>query len=152
MSLRTDLKKLKQRPGEDLWLVFSAFCRLGLLRAAILLLPFRWISRTLGLMPTELTQDPLGTQDPRIDQVAWAINAASVRTPWQNTCLTRALCGAAMLGKRGIPSTLYLGVAKEKAIGTPTRAHAWLDCGGRTILGKDELGQFTPLSAFHKKI
>ena len=50
-------------------------------------------------------------------------------TWWRSMCLEQALAGRWMLRRRGIPSTMYVGMAKR---GGNFIAHAWLVGEGRT--------------------
>jgi hypothetical protein len=51
-----------------------------------------------------------------------------------------------MLDRRCIPSTLYLGVARDEK--QNLIAHAWLQCGDVIITGKAEKDRFTTVSMF----
>jgi hypothetical protein len=132
-------------------LALEAFLLLGVMRAAILLLPFRWIVRLLRLEPGKREAEGAVMDDPRVADIGWAIAAAAARTPWRSSCLAQAFCGSRMLGKRGIPSTLSLGVAKGEPGGRLLNAHAWLCCSTRTVTGEKGCGRFTLLAAFHRQ-
>lgn len=151
MSLRTDLKKLRLRSGRERRLALEAFILLGVMRAAILLLPFRWIVRLLRLEAGEKAAEGPPLDDPRIANIGWAIAAAAARTPWQSSCLAKAFCGSRMLGKRGIPSTLSLGVAKGEPGGMLLKAHAWLRCSEQTVTGEREHERFKLLATFRRQ-
>lgn len=151
MSLRTELKKLRVRSGRERRLALEAYFLLGVMRAAILALPFRWIVRLLRLEAGKWETESAVMDDPRIAGIGWAIAAAAARTPWRSSCLARAFCGSRMLGKRGIPSTLLLGVAKGEPGGGFLQAHAWLCCGTRTVTGEKGRERFTLLAAFHRQ-
>lgn len=73
--------------------------------------------------------------DPTIDRVAFAIPRAAARVPWRATCLVQALAAQRWLARIGIASELKLGARKSEAAGLD--AHAWLDAGGRTVIGGD---------------
>ena len=55
---------------------------------------------------------------------------------------------AALLRRRRIPSTLYLGVAKSAEPPQDLTAHAWVRCGEHPITGGDGQRRFTVLSTF----
>lgn len=151
MSLRTDLKKLRLRSGRERRLALEAYMLLGVMRAAILALPFRWIVRLLRLEAGKGEAQGAALDDPRIAGIGWAIAAAAARTPWRSSCLAKAFCGSRMLGKRGIPSTLLLGVAKGEPGDGLMKAHAWLCCGMQTVTGEKGRERFTQLAAFHRR-
>jgi hypothetical protein len=58
------------------------------------------------------------------------------------TCLTQAIAARTLLARRGHSSTLHLGVAKEDG---ELKAHAWLEAGGRVVIGEFEDLHYTPL-------
>ena len=135
------------------WLLLEAIWWLGVARAAILTLPFRWLMRGL--------QQQMGTTSPLIDepvtlaqrqQIAWALAVTSRRTPWWSNCLTQALAGTIMLRRRKLSSTLYLGVYKGNAMGKDQpasfSAHAWLRSGTLILTGDGQLEQFAVLTTF----
>ena len=78
--------------------------------------------------------------------IARAILTMSRHLPWECKCLVQAISGKMMLGRKRIPSTLYLGVAKEG--NGDLNAHAWLRAGDIIILGGGGLERFAVVSTF----
>jgi hypothetical protein len=80
------------------------------------------------------------------DWVAFVIGQAT-RFPGMTAtpCLPQALAAHVMLRRRGIPSRLCLGVARHN---DAIAAHAWVETGGRNIVGGAEASGFTELAAF----
>lgn len=74
----------------------------------------------------------------RIERLAPAVPGAS--------CLTQALALQWLLARAGHGSDLNVGVARD-ADGT-FRAHAWLTCNGRVVIGTagTRLSDFTPIA------
>jgi hypothetical protein len=74
-----------------------------------------------------------------LERVLRSVRRASAHLP-RTTCLGRALTAWVMLRKRSIPAVVRLGVksSTEGSFG----AHAWLECGGRAVLGEPEAGQY----------
>lgn len=68
-------------------------------------------------------------------RLAWAVEAVSRRIP-QASCLTRALALRRLLARAGHASKLVVGVAG--GAGREFESHAWLDCGGETLIGAAE--------------
>jgi hypothetical protein len=64
------------------------------------------------------------------DECARAVMRAGRLLP-PSTCLSRALAGACLLERGGRAATVAIGVAP----GAPFRAHAWLECDGRILVG-----------------
>jgi hypothetical protein len=97
--------------------------------------PFRWYGR--GFVQIEACPAPRVPAPNRAiaRQVGWAISAAANRLPFACSCLVKSLGGRAMMRRRGLPSTLRLGVALNSA---DLSAHAWLESGDVTITGRKE--------------
>jgi hypothetical protein len=62
-------------------------------------------------------------------------------------CLEKALAGRWMLRRRGIPSTMYVGMAKRDG---GFIAHAWLVGEGRTVTGGGA-ENYATLAAFRER-
>lgn len=147
MMLRADdLRKLFSLTLAEVCLLLEAVFWLGICRLAIPLLPFRWIAPYLGTHMAETSRvlDPHGCEVPHA--VSRAIIRAAWHLPWECKCLAQAMTGKAMLKRRGMPSTLYLGVAKDK--GNQLCAHAWLRCGNIFLTGEQGKERFTVVSSF----
>lgn len=125
----------------------------GLFRLIILLVPFRRIAPRLGVHMVETPSDELSPERLLLArEVAIAIGRASRHVPWEAKCLVQAMTGKKMLRRRGIETTLYLGVAKKDGEGKEgLQAHAWLRCGDKVILGGGGLKAFTVVSTFGGK-
>jgi hypothetical protein len=98
---------------------------------------FDWADRPIGRMRRFAVDEA--------NWVAWAIEQAVPRPGMNAPCLPRALAAHAMLRRRGIASRLCLGVARD---GDDVTAHAWIEIGGRTLVGGEDANRFTPLAAF----
>lgn len=143
------LAKLRTRSWTERLLLFEASGFLALSRMAIWIVPFRRIASVLG---RPMSESPGGVESRRefhARQVGWAVRAVARRTPWKNNCLVQALAAKIMLRRRGIASTVYLGVAKES--GKELNAHAWLRSGDVILTGKRKSGEFTVLSTFSER-
>lgn len=132
---------------KERFLLLEAFSFLGMVRALLLLLPFKHIAPYLGRqLPME---DIRGSKFPPSEeaiQIGWAVDVMSRYTPWESTCLTQAIACKFMLRQRGLPSLLYLGTKKDET-GQFT-AHAWLENENSILLGGGDSESFTVLSAF----
>lgn len=148
MSPGDGLRKFFQRSRQERWLFLEAFLLLAIMRAAILLLPFRRITAMMNLEQGEPGAAARSFPDALPARVGWAVRAAAARTPWESACLAQALTAMNMLSRRGIYATLYLGVAKGGSLQESMDAHAWLDCGGSTITGAAGAERFSAISRF----
>jgi hypothetical protein len=131
----SSLHKLSVCTWGERWLLCQATVWLGVCRAAVLALPFRWIVRLLGMAPGEGPVIVDAAQVARAKRIGWAVRAAAPRTPWRSACLAQALAGSTLLRLRRIPGTLYLGVAREAEGDGGWAAHAWLRCGDAILTG-----------------
>ncbi len=70
---------------------------------------------------------------PASNAVIWAVRTAARHIPFAGSCLCQALAAKALLGMRGCPCQLQIGVAKGPA--DAIQAHAWLISGNSVIIG-----------------
>lgn len=127
---------------EALWRLFLARIRL--------LFPFARTAPQLGLKSQETAAEVRAADVPSIQQITRAIRGGSKLTPWKSTCMVRAVAALNMLEKRGIESTLYMGVARDKQ--GQMIAHAWLRSGPYYVSGDDAMRGFVVVEKFAKVI
>jgi hypothetical protein len=128
--------------------LFEAAWTLAAAQAAIRLLPFRWISPGLGHLADANAASPLLSpqQALQAQRIGWAVQALARRLPWDSRCLAQAVAGKWMLQRRGLPSTLYLGVSHGQE--NWLEAHAWLRCGDEFVTGEQQHARFKVIAAF----
>jgi len=128
--------------------LFEAAWTLVAAQAAIRLLPFRWISPGLGHLAEANDASPqLSPQQAlQAQRIGWAVQALAHRLPWDSRCLAQAVAGKWMLQRRGLPSTLYLGVSHGQE--NWLEAHAWLRCGAEFVTGEQQHARFKVIAAF----
>ncbi len=137
-------RKFCSRSSIQQRLFIEAWLWLGLSRLAILVIPFRWIAPFLGQTMVETLYS--APASPLALQISWAVRAGSRYTPWESKCLAQAMAAKRMLKRRGLDSTLYLGLSKDGK--NMLSAHAWLRCGDRILTGGPIHRQFTQVAAF----
>lgn len=76
-----------------------------------------------------------------VERVAYVIPRVAAYLPWRSDCLVQALAARRWLKRKGIPSTLRIGVKRESG---NFSSHAWLVHGDRIVTGGDISG-YTPL-------
>jgi len=140
------LRKFLTLPHSDRGCLIEAGIWLGIARLAILVLPFRWLARGFGQQMARSPEEAGATSAELLDHISWAVATASRRLPWDCLCLAQAMAGKAMLKRRGVPSTLYLGLAKDGE--AQLQAHAWLRCGERILTGQQGMAGFTVIATF----
>jgi hypothetical protein len=147
------LRKLAALPWPDRWLLFQVFALLGIARLALRVVPFRRLARHLGPLQAETAADAPVDHLAQARRVALAIARVSPHTPWESNCFPQALTAKFWLRRRGIPTTLYLGVALNRpSMDHPAlpdmEAHAWLRCGPLFVTGGRGHERFTVAACF----
>ena len=124
----------------------QAYLLLGIMRAAILLVSFKRLSRSLQHHPEQAPSQPLDVEQlKRAEAIGWAVMTAARYTPWNSNCLAQALAAQRMLSQQHIPGMFFLGVKKDQQ---QLDAHAWLQCDGQILTGKAGHEAFTVVSTF----
>ena len=121
----------------------EAALALAVARFAVRFLPTAWILAWARRPPRRINRFVVAEA---ANWVPWAIETIAAKRWMRATCLPRALAAQAMLRRRGVPSRLCLGVARE---GTELSAHAWLELGQDLIIvGEAQAPYFKRLVEF----
>jgi hypothetical protein len=110
-------------------------------RLAVRLLPAGWVFAWARRPPRRIER----FRHKEIEWVSWAIETAGAGGWTKTLYLPRALAAQTMLRRRGIPSRLCLGVARENNVLT---AHAWIEIGEETTVGGARARGFTKIAEF----
>jgi len=147
-SFKNTLAKWRRRNRTERMLLLEAFVLLGVARLGVLILPFRWLAKSLGhhMKQTDTPLPPAKMQLARM--IGGAVRSAANYTPWESVCLPQAVAAKWMLKRRNIPVTLYLGVMKDKKKQEKLAAHAWVKCGQIILTGAKGHRQYTVVSTF----
>jgi hypothetical protein len=142
VTLRFLVRRLRQRSGGDIVLLGIALGVTIGMWTAVRLTTFRrllqWTEVPAGRIPQ---LDVAGQQ-----RILWAVEAINRRLFPERPCLTQALAARYLLARRGVDSTLRIGVARDS--GAPLRAHAWLERNGTVLIGGAKSpDQYRPLDA-----
>lgn len=169
-SLSRDVVRARGLSPAERRLLLEAVMWLWLVRMATAMLPYRRVASLLRLTQSAASNvSPASTVDRGADRghrdadtsggrdadasgggdadaIGWAVQGAAGRTPWPSTCLVQSLAGYLMLRRHGVPSVVYLGVAKD-ATGEFT-AHSWLRCGERIVTGGGSYQRYSAIAAY----
>ena len=137
----TPASKFIALPRADKWLLCEACLALALARLLVLTVPFRFVARWLAMAP-----ETAGSDDGRITRICHAVETAARHVPFNAVCLPQAMAAKAMLARRGCGSSFHLGVSLSSPGGMS--AHAWLEAGGRIVIGASGMVQITPVARF----
>ena len=123
-------------------LYLEAFILTGIMRYKILKVPFNKLKEELGTYNTESTREVSSEEYKIVKNIRGVVIHISKHTPWESLCLVQATTVQKMLKKRGISSTIYLGVNKDKT-NDEMKAHAWIRCGEMYVTGGNGTGYAT---------
>ena len=140
------LKKWSLLPWPDRFMFFKIFCLTGIVRAIILILPFKWVAGYLGEQCMESLDEEEFAKLEVSQKIGRAIEMINRHTIWESKCLVQAITGKILMRNRGIDNTLYLGVKKNEK--NELVAHAWLRVGPAIITGRSGTEGFTTVACF----
>jgi len=134
----TRLRKFFLIPLPEQRLLLKAVFLLVIMRLGLWLLPFPSLMKLVARLSRTRIMALQAAPD-LLEKVGWAVRAASRYVP-KATCLTQALAAQTMLTSQGFPADLRIGVAKDPD--GQFQAHAWIEHGGRVIIGGYELSSY----------
>ncbi|MGL6108241.1 lasso peptide biosynthesis B2 protein [Romboutsia sp.] len=122
-------------------LYIEAFILTGLMRYKILKHPFSKLKEQLGNYNIESSKEASIEEYNLANKIRCTVVGISRYTPWESLCLVQAMTVQKMLKKRGISTTIYLGVNRKED--KEIVAHAWIRCGEMFVTGGDGNGYAT---------
>ncbi|WP_443018762.1 lasso peptide biosynthesis B2 protein [Sphingomonas sp. 7/4-4] len=81
-----------------------------------------------------------------IAEFRWAITAVARRVPFRAKCFEQGLTAQWMLRRRGIASTLFYGIARDRD--RALSAHVWVRSGAFDVVGCDNIADFATVAQF----
>lgn len=129
-------RRLLGLPVQRQALLAEALCWLAAARAALLVLPTRWIFRWMERPLTGNAHD-----EDAAEGVRWAVISAARYGPFSFVCFPQALAAHAMLRRRGVASVMHYGV--RRSADRQMRGHTWLEVNGSMLLGGESAPLFT---------
>ncbi len=133
------LHKFLRLPAADRSLLMQSVLLIGTARLALWVLPFNVVRRLMARRARGSS-----TRRPTTERIGWAISVAKRFVPKGN-CLPQALAAESLLARGGYPVEFRIGVVKTDRGGL--EAHAWVESGGRLVVGDltQGLDTYTPL-------
>lgn len=127
-------------------LLLLTFTKTTIISLLIFCVPRRIIMRKIGVLGVESTSEIPDENHIIVQQVAKSIQRTVKYSPWKTSCFAKGISAKTILKRKGIKSTLYLGVGKDGL--NKITAHAWLRCGSIIVTGKEEMHRFTVVAFF----
>lgn len=152
MSIKESVRKWRTLDWCERGLLLEAALWLAIAVIWVRWLPFKRIARTFD---RPVRRSKFKTLDARIQKacrIAWAIEIITHHFPWRSSCLVQVIVAQKMLAHRGIPGTIFLGVIKDQSELGYLKAHAWLSCEGKSLIGSTGHEFYTVISQFNWRI
>lgn len=134
----------------DRALALESLTMLAVARAMVKSTQGKRLVSHMGTATTDITQDFMDGGDTSDSgagsRIGRMVERAARITWWRSMCLEKALAGKWMLRRRGIPSTMYVGMARQEH---GFVAHAWLVGEGKTLTGAGKT-RYATLAAFRE--
>lgn len=118
-------------------LYIEIFFMIFINRRKILKKDFKTLITEFGYLNKESARKVDKEKYAGVKEIAIAVLRVSNNTPWDANCMVQAITAKNILDKKGIDSTIYLGVTKEEG---KLKAHAWLRCGEIFVTGGNGAG------------
>jgi hypothetical protein len=106
-----------------------------IVRFSMVFLPFKFYKRLFGKIQYSNQTVYTAKQLEEAIQISKIVISLCRNTPWESKCLVEALSCKRILKKRGIETTVYLGICKNYD-GKELAAHAWLKMGDYILTGR----------------
>lgn len=129
-------------------LFVEAYVTLGVMRAAILSVPFKRLVKSLEQQTICVAPALDNAQLATAETIGRAVRTAANNTPWESACLAQALTAQRMLRKRKIGGSFHLGARMDDTADEKLKAHAWLQCDGHFITGEAGHEEYAVLLTF----
>lgn len=137
--MRKRFRRLAALPSSERRLLLASAGLVAGIRVALATIPTRTLLR--GVERIVHRYAPRGRRRVGADRIGRGVERAGRHIP-AATCLTQALAGRVLLALHGYPSELRVGVARDP--GGTVRAHAWVECEGRIVIGGPSAATFWP--------
>lgn len=136
------VKFVRMRPAER-GLLLHAWREVAIMRLACSILPYPRVRALVQKHGARVSG--ISAMRPDRDRIARAVGLTSGYVPGGRNCLVRALATEAILLQNGYDCDLKIGAIRTSDGGL--RAHAWLECDGRAIIGDFELSRYVTMEA-----
>jgi len=140
-SINDIITKLGRLSHQERLLLVQAWLLLMVADLALRLFPFTTIQQYCRQQHVPRGQNSANAL-PAATRIVWLVEKAGQYCPVRTSCLKEALVLSRLLARRGVPTTLRIGVGRQAEAFT---AHAWLEQEGRVILGDRDIDAYSRL-------
>lgn len=120
------------RYNGEKWMTITVYFYVAYYRLCLLFVPMSRIEKMIGVKGEESEAEETSENLRLAQLVGFHVNRVTGHLPLKRKCFVRALSARKILMKKGVNTTLYLGVRKEN---DKMAAHAWLRCGQIYVTG-----------------
>ncbi len=136
----TRWSKLRSLSFAEVWFLVEATAAVVAFDLALRL----FSSKTCLSLIERKAGSPQRRQGADLQRMAWLVDVADRYAPGRSSCLRQAAALAWLLHRRGIATSLRIGVAREA---DNLLAHSWLESGDGELLGLSDSNKYIPLSS-----
>lgn len=129
--MRTSLFRFLKN-NDDKKLTLAVWYLAGYYRAEMLFVPAEKLEKKWGVKGEESPMEAKRFDYWYAAKIAREIGRITYKTPWESKCLVQAQTARYLMHRKGIPTTLYLGVGYDEG---KMVAHAWIRVGQFYITG-----------------
>lgn len=137
---------MQKRAQGEYVLFMEAWIFLAFARAVLIFLQFKKIVPLLGKTMVETTDEITEKKIDLLALISLSLNRAAKYSPWRTKCFEQAIAAKMMLKRRGMKTTLYLGVYKDQM--NKLGAHAWLKYNSIIVTGGPFIEKYTVINWF----
>ena len=125
------------RYNGEKWMTITVYLYVAYYRLCLLFVPMPRIETMIGVRGEESDAEETLENLKLAKLVGFHVNRVTEHLPLKRKCFVRALSARKILMKKGVNTTIYLGVGKEDG---NMVAHAWLRCGQLYVTGGNGAG------------
>ncbi|MCU0379910.1 MAG: lasso peptide biosynthesis B2 protein [Chitinophagaceae bacterium] len=121
-------------------LFWQAYLLSALVRFTLVFLPFRKVLAWQGKINVETPSGPDEASAGFRKTLQSAMRLCDQYTIWKTECYTQAVTAKILLGRKGLPGTVYIGFRKNED--GKYAGHAWLRSFDRIITGREGMENY----------
>ena len=143
MPVSSPFRRFHRLSGREVARFVEAVCALTLATAAIKLLPFRTVVRSMSYGRNGQGRGKTVAEEAR--EIRRAVKRAARRLPWKIVCFPEGLAAHWMLRRRGAPSLVHYGLRQSES---QLSAHVWVTLGETVVIGEETTNLHTGVAVF----